>query len=217
MEPITNALATLQFRWQALLQPLSVEPELGQSVWIDLVNNYSTVNRVYHNLKHINHILAVIDTLQYWSVNLTTLQFAAWFHDVIYDTQMKDNEEKSAEYAEGVLKLFRLPQATIERVTTLILTTKNHQALFTDKDSQILIDADLAIFGSSELEYREYAHAIRQEYDWVSETDYRMARKRVLQGFLQRGKIYRTEQLFTLLEERARQNLLAELANLSSE
>lgn len=217
MKPITNALATLQSRWQALLQLLSVEPELGQSVWIDLVNNYSTVNRVYHNLKHINHVLAVIDTLQHCSVNLTTLQFAAWFHDVIYDTQMKDNEEKSAEYAEGVLKLFRLPQATIERVTTLILTTKNHQASLTDIDSQILIDADLAILGSSEQEYQEYAQAIRQEYAWVSETEYRIGRKRVLHNFLQQDKIYATEQLLTTLEERARQNMLTEVATLSSE
>ncbi|HEY9675440.1 MAG TPA: hypothetical protein V6D11_28625 [Waterburya sp.] len=216
MKLINNLLETLKFRWQTLLQPLPVEPELGQRVLVDLVTNYSSANRVYHNLKHIAQVLAVIDALQCWSVNFTALQFAAWFHDVIYDTQVKDNEEKSAEYAEGVLRQFRLPQAIIAQVKALILITKNHQAPLTDIDSQILIDADLAILGSSELEYREYAQAIRQEYAWVSERKYRIGRTQVLQNFLQRDKIYATEQLFTALEERARQNMLAEVATLLS-
>lgn len=215
MKPINNSLETLKFRWQTLLQPLSVETELGQRVLVDLVTKYSSANRVYHNLKHIEQVLGVIDTLQGWSINFTVLQFAAWFHDVIYDTKVKNNEERSAEYAERVLKLFKLPQATIEQIKSLILTTKNQQALLTDRDSQILIDADLAILGSSEQEYQEYAQAIRQEYNWIPEREYRLGRKQILQNFLQRDKIYATERLFTALEEKARQNMLAEVATLS--
>ena len=73
----------------------------------------------------------------------------------------------------------------------------------------------MAIFGSTESEYRDYAHAIRQEYSWVSDAEYRFRRKQVLQNFLQRKKIYLTQYLFVKLEEKARQNLHAEIANLS--
>ncbi len=216
MKHSTTSLETLKSSWQTLLQSFSVEYELRNNVFIDLLTIYSSANRFYHTLDHVYQVLKIINSLQDLSLNFSALQFAAWFHDAIYDTHYKDNEEKSAEYAEVALNFLEIPKATVNKVKFLILATKNHQALPTDVDSQILLDADLAILGSSELEYREYAQAIRKEYYWVSETDYCIGRRRVLQNFLQRDKIYSTHQLFTLLEERAKQNLLAEVAALSS-
>ena len=217
MKHFTNSVETLKSRWENLLQVLRVEPGLGQEVFFELVTAYSSADRSYHNLEHIYHVLETIEQMHSLSLNFPLIQLAAWFHDVIYDPKTKNNEEKSAEYAQVALNSLKIPKTKIETVTNLILSTKTHQALPTDIESQILVDADLAILGSSESEYRSYAQAIRQEYSWIPDADYRVGRKQVLQRFLQREKIYLTHQLFTALEEKARQNLQAEVAALSKE
>jgi predicted metal-dependent HD superfamily phosphohydrolase len=192
-----------------------VEPRLSEKVFLDLVLAYSSAGRVYHTLNHIQQVLKTIEQMRSLTLNLPNIQIAAWFHDVIYESIAKDNEEKSAEYAEVTLNSLKIPKTTIVQVKNLILNTKNHQAPAADIDSQILLDADLAIFGSTDSEYQDYSQAIRQEYSWVSEVEYRFRRKKVLQDFLQRKRIYLTEYLFVKLEKRARQNLQAEIADIS--
>ncbi len=223
MNDFTNSIETLKLGWETLLQPFLVEPKLRQNVFFDLVTAYSSAGRFYHNLEHIHKVLETIEQISRCrrsqvspSLNLPAIQLAAWFHDVIYDPKTKDNEEKSAEYAEAALKSLKIPNATIDQVKNLILTTKNHQALPTDLESQILLDADLAILGSTESEYRAYSQAIRQEYSWVSDAEYCMGRNQVLQKFLHGKRIYSTRYLFVTLEEKARQNLQSEIAALSS-
>ena len=89
----------------------------------------------------------------------------------------------------------------------MILTTKTHDAV-DDPDAQVLLDADLAVLGASEADYRVYAEAIRREYAWVAEADYRVGRRRVLESFLARPRIYH---LLVDLEAPARRNLAAEI------
>ena len=75
----------------------------------------------------------------------------------------------------------------------------------------MLIDADLAILGASEPNYRNYSEQIRREYGWVPDADYRQGRHRVLASFLSRPRIY---QFLGELEEPARRNIAAEIARL---
>ena len=222
MKHFTDSIETLKFSWESLLQPFQVDPTVTQQVFFDLVTAYSSVGRFYHTLEHIQHILETIEQMRRHSstqavvaINFPAIQLAPWFHDVIYDPRAKDNEEKSAEYAVASLSQFEIPRTTVERVKTLILNTKTHQAQPDDIDSKILLDSDLAILGASELEYRAYAKAIRQEYSWVSDKLYQVTRKQVLQDFLRRKRIYFTEQLFLSLEVRYRRNLQAEITALS--
>jgi predicted metal-dependent HD superfamily phosphohydrolase len=138
-----------------------------------------------------------------------TLNLAAWFHDAVYDTHAQDNEEKSAELAE--MALSELPAETIAQVRKLILCTKTHQAF--DAESELLLDADLAILSAEPTQYQNYAIAIRQEYRWVSAEDYRIGRSQVLERFLQRDRIYYTP-MMQAKETIARRNLDTELQNL---
>lgn len=206
---------TLKANWETLFQPFQVEPELKQKVFIDLVSAYSDVNRFYHNLEHVEKLVKTIEQMKSLSLNYISVQLAAWFHDVIYDPKTQDNEEKSAEYAESTLNRLKIPQIIIDRVKYLILTTKNHQALPSDIDSQILLDADLAILGATEWEYQAYAQAIRQEYSWMSDVDYQIGRQQVLYNFLQRERLYLTNYAYTNLEKQARHNLWVEATDLS--
>lgn len=201
--------------WQHTLQPFGVDRVASEQTFISLVEAYSSCDRHYHTLKHIHHVLNTIETLQAYAKNLIAVQLAAWFHDVIYDTQAKNNEERSAEYAGAVLNSLKVPPTAIATVTRLILNTKHHQAAADDCDSQVLLDADLAILAAKPIQYQEYARAIRREYAWVSKAEYIAGRKQVLERFLQRQRIYFTPLMFETAEQSARFNLQAEIQNLS--
>jgi len=216
MQQFTASIETLKSSWDSALQPFEVEPSLKQKVFLDLVGAYSGVGRFYHTLEHIQHILETMRQMRSLAVSFPKIQLAAWFHDVIYDSKAKDNEERSADYAVMSLTKLEIPSTTVERVRKLILSTKTHQASITDIDNQILLDSDLAILGSSEWEYQAYAQAIRKEYSWLSSELYRTGRQQVLLKFLQRDRIYFTNQMFVKLEQRARENMQAELAILLS-
>lgn len=210
----------LKSRWESLLQPFQVEQKTSQKVWLGLVAAYSSNGRFYHTLEHIQHVLSIIHDLQKTrshsltpSPNYAAIEFAAWFHDVIYNPRAQDNEERSAEFAIEALQKLGIPIEIINTVYSLILKTKKHQ----EPDSieaKILLDADLSILGASSSEYNAYAQAIRQEYFWMSEVEYRAGRRQVLQGFLGREKIYFTDSMFTILENKARKNLQEEIASL---
>ena len=212
---MTEDIAIALSNWQSLLQPFPVDPVVSQNVFFDLATVYSSSGRFYHNLAHIQQVLQRIDGMRSRAQNSAALEFAVWFHDVIYNPQANDNEEKSAAYAAKSLKTLGIPAEIIYPVNQLILTTKNHQAPEQDIDSQILLDADLSILGASETDYGVYAQAIRQEYAWLSESDYRFGRLQVLQKFLERERIYLTGPMFAALEIKARQNIQAEIRSLS--
>ncbi|YAF95091.1 MAG: hypothetical protein AB3A66_21305 [Nodularia sp. CChRGM 3473] len=198
-------------QWQHTLQGFGVDQVAAEQVFTRLIEAYSTSDRYYHTLKHIDHVLSIINTLQAYAQDLTAVQLAAWFHDVVYDTQAQDNEERSADYACELLISLGIPTNTLATVSSLILHTKNHQAATDDYDSYILLDADLAILAAHPDQYREYANAIRQEYAWVPELDYIKGRRQVLERFWQRQRIYFTPLMFEVAEQIAKSNLQAEI------
>jgi predicted metal-dependent HD superfamily phosphohydrolase len=198
--------------WQNTLQPFSGDEIAVNKVFTNLVTAYSSPNRYYHTLKHIYHLLHTIDILQVYTQDLAAVKLAAWFHDLVYDTHAQDNEEKSAEYAVKILENLAIPTNKINTVYWLILNTKYHQG--DDLNSQVLLDADLAILAAKPVEYQEYSQAIRQEYAWVSELEYISGRRQVLARFLQRERIYFTPLMFDIAEQSARCNLETEINDL---
>jgi predicted metal-dependent HD superfamily phosphohydrolase len=206
----------LKSQWQLLFEHSVGDRREERKVLRDLIDAYSQAHRFYHGLIHIKHILGIISTLQGQAKNYRGIQFAAWFHDVVYHPNAKDNEEKSAAYAAQVLTKLNVCPATIDAVTQMILNTKYHQAAPEDIDSQILLDADLAILGADEASYRFYVQGIRREYARLSSEEYRLGRIQVLQQFLQRSRIYYTQPMFAQYEAKARHNILLEIEALYS-
>lgn len=201
--------------WCQLLQNFHVNQTAAKKTFTQILLAYSTPNRYYHNLEHIYQVLEVIQTLKNQTQDLKIVQLAAWFHDIVYDTTVKDNEDKSANYAVECLLSLSIPPDVIKNVKRLILTTKNHQAFSNDYDAQVLLDADLAILGSNSSDYRNYTQAIRNEYIWVPELEYFAGRQLVLQNFLQRQNIYFTEIMQQTKEKNARKNLQAEIEEIN--
>ncbi len=199
----------LRRAWQDLLRTWSVDPSLADQTFEDVRAHYAGQGRFYHTPDHIQNMLEIVESLGSQTRNRNAVQLATWLHDVIHDSRASDNEEASADYAERFCEKLNIPDGPL--VASLIRTTKTHDA-GDDPDAQVLLDADLAILGASEPAYRIYSAQIRQEYTWVPEPEYRQGRRRVLQSFLSRPRIYH---FLGHLEEPARRNLAAEIAGLA--
>jgi len=202
-------------QWEALLIKFSVSRADIVKSFADIVLYYGESGRYYHNLTHIEQVLATIDEFKQLANDYPAIQLAAWFHDIIYNTRTPDNEVQSAVHAEAVLTNLSIPAETIHKVNQMILATAKHLNPTGDPDTAILLDADLAIFGSEPADYERYAEAVRKEYGHIPEANYRLARIKVLNRFLERPQIYHTPPLHEQLEEKAKENLLEEIGRLS--
>ena len=187
------------------------------SLWKQLEKQYTQKNRYYHNLEHIGAMLKQSDECKNDLNHKDTIDFGIWFHDVIYKSTKKNNEEKSAEFAKETLKNFSIEEHKIEKVYNLILSTKKHQIIDSnDTDNAYMLDFDLSILGKSWKVYEQYIQQIRKEYKIYPDFLYKLGRKKVLKTFLDRKMVYFTEKYQTLYEEQARENLKKELKILNS-
>lgn len=195
--------------WLRLCATLGIAEAAGHRAFDRLAEAYGSSGRAYHTLDHIREVLRTLSSL----TDVSTVLLAAWFHDAICDSRARDNEERSADFAEEILKDLGFPAETTAEVRRLILLTKAHDPADADAAGGALVDADLAILGAEPDAYQEYAAAIRKEYAWVPEDAYRAGRRAVLENFLKRPRIYRSEQL-VLREAAARRNLAKEIESL---
>jgi predicted metal-dependent HD superfamily phosphohydrolase len=174
-----------------------------------LVAAYSEPRRAYHNANHIADCLQQFDAVRDQFVHPDDAEAALWFHDAVYDPKASDNEERSASLFRQALLGERRDvefRERADRITDLILATK-HQAVPLGRDAQLIADIDLSILGRARVQFNVYDHAIRLEYDWVPENEYRAGRSRVLGGFLARERLYQTDYFRTRYEAPARENL----------
>jgi predicted metal-dependent HD superfamily phosphohydrolase len=212
MTPETRA--ALGESWTRFLTVLGCPAAALTPAFADLTEHYAAPERHYHTLDHIH---AVLETLRALGATEATpaLLLAAWFHDVIYDSRTSDNEEKSAAHARSLLHPLGVSEEVLDEAERLILLTKTHSPMAGDRPGEMLVDADLSILGAAESAYDAYAQAIRREYAWVAEADYRRGRRAVLLTFLQRPRIYSTAEMFARAEQAARRNLRREIALLN--
>jgi len=109
---IKNLADILFIEWQSLLQSFPVETVAIEKVFQMLVRPYSCLRHFHHNLDHIYQVLSRINALEKYTQNLTAVKLAALFHDVIYDTKYKNNEECSARYAQQLLSSLGISATT---------------------------------------------------------------------------------------------------------
>lgn len=172
--------------------------------WREVQSRYSEPHRRYHTLEHIRELLALLPE------SGQEVLAAVWFHDLIYDRRGA-NEERSADVAHEALVDLRFPRASVDRVTQMILATRDHDPGDLHEGVRLFLDADLAILGSPRERYRAYAEAIRFEYSWVPGEVFRTARDGVLRDFLAKPCIYFTDVMRQRFEDQARDNMAWEL------
>jgi predicted metal-dependent HD superfamily phosphohydrolase len=184
----------------------------------ELVRAYAAPNRHYHDLRHIESLLELAQTHADAIADRDAFEAAIWFHDAIYDTQRPDNEDRSADLAVARLTGTAAPER-IARIAAMIRATADHRVPdFSDagaaQDCALFLDMDLAILGASPADFDAYEAAVRREYDWVTEPQWRAGRREVLASFLARPAIYATAQFRASHETAARRNLAHVIARL---
>lgn len=219
-EGITRAapLDELRARWQETLLRVRGEgagPDPAPYAE-NLLTRWSEPQRRYHTPAHLHAVLVHIDTLgapgHAGSVeDLDAVRLAAWFHDAVYRPDRSENEERSAALAERALTEAGVEAARTAEVARLVRLTVTHDPAPGDGDGEVLCDADLAVLAGAPEQYAAYAAAVREEYAFVPDEDFRAGRAEILRQLLALPQLFRTPYGRGHWEPGARRNLATEL------
>lgn len=177
----------------------------------ELTELYQAPDRHYHGMRHIEALLGLLATHRSAFADPEAVEAAIWFHDAIYDSRRKDNETASAALVAARLR-GRAEDGRLARIVAMIEATATHQVPeFENKaarqDAALFLDMDLSILGAPVEVFDAYEAAVRREYGWVSEADWRAGRAAVLGNFLARQHIFYSDIFAALFEAQARANM----------
>lgn len=205
-------ITELKSKWFNLSSKYVEDKTVIDSLWEDILKYYLEKHRYYHNLSHIQNMLTQAENFKKDITDFDVLLFSIWYHDIIYKSTKKDNEEKSASFAEKCLKSINFEEKRLKNIKNLIVSTKKHQIKIDENDDNAyLLDFDLSILGADWETYQNYIHNIRKEYKIYPDFMYKPGRKKVLLHFLERDNLYFTETYKTRFENAARKNLKREI------
>ncbi|MEO7403891.1 MAG: N-methyl-D-aspartate receptor NMDAR2C subunit [Burkholderiales bacterium] len=191
-------------RWSSVCNQLGLTA--AADVGKRLINAYRRLGRHYHTLGHLDACLREFDTARDLAQRPAEVEMGLWFHDAVYRTYSKDNEERSADWARRFLAGHGGGGDVIARVVELILATK-HAAEPAGADAKLLVDVDLSILGQSADVYAQFEGDVRREYWWVPAKTFAEKRAALLQGLLERPHLFSTERFRERYESQARVNV----------
>jgi predicted metal-dependent HD superfamily phosphohydrolase len=198
----------------------------------ELDSYYGGPKRYYHTFQHIGNMFEMVNEIYnntiydiYNSgINKSHLLTATFFHDAIYEVCSKDCVFKSSLLAMSMLESLGVEYKDIFVIQDLIRITDNHEVNSGGMErlvevpeifQKIFIDADNAILSSGKSEYSDYARSIKDEYcPPYSKDTFIQGRKEFLSKLLKRGTIFLTVYMNRNYEEKARNNIEAELNEL---
>lgn len=179
---------------ESALKSLHNAPDRHYHVWNHPLAMRTLAERYAHLITDMQSVLAMIA-----------------FHDAIYDSRRNDNEEQSAALARQMLSGI-VPPEQLDFIVAGVIATKRH--LIPDGlspghrgDIAFLLDADLSILGTEASEFDAFDAAVRKEYGWVTNDEWRVGRAAVMRSFSQRSAIYLTSEFRIAYENQARGNI----------
>jgi len=200
--------------FEGLLNKYTSEIPIIDSLWDEIESSYLGKKRYYHSLSHIADLLEELIIIKNRIEDWDTILFTLFYHDIIYDSLRKDNEEKSAQVALERMKSLNVPQENIRRCYDQIIATNTHQ-ISDDIDTNYFTDADLSILGQEWERYQTYYTNVRKEYAIYPDVLYKTGRRKVLKHFLSMDYIFKTGYFRQQYESQAQKNLHKELSILS--
>jgi predicted metal-dependent HD superfamily phosphohydrolase len=211
--------AALSKRFTTLATSLGASTIAARSWSETFIKHYTELQRHYHTLEHVGAMIRSLDECRDLICDKSAVVLAIFFHDIVYDPRGKDNEAESVKVFEDFAGSLGLAEPMTKRVTELIERTITHTLPCgedgrVDEDMKLFLDFDLEVLSRSREEYDIYAKQIRKEYGHYKENEYRKGRLKVLQGFMERDRLYFSEKFYAENEEAARRNLRVEIAEL---
>lgn len=206
-------------RFVDLIMRMSIRPDtaFAELAYKKVFDKYTNKNRHYHTLDHIARMLDALDeftSTREFLYDKDILELAIWFHDVIYNPEMPDNELSSALFMEDLLSSY-IRKEILNKAKKYIMATTHDRSLEDETLEEMLIsDLDLLELGTSEYRYFQYGKAVRKEYYMYSDVKWNEGRHKFLDTFLASPIFYITEYERTYGEQ-ARKNLLKEKESLN--
>lgn len=203
----------LKHEWLKLLSDSGIsQSHQSDELYNELMVAYSDANRHYHTLDHISEMLSLLNDSD---CTEPVARWATWYHDIIYLPGHKDNEESSALKAASSLNSLGIDEGVVQLVQSIILATQSHLSSANSSNCLLaVLDADMAILGSSQDNYIEYCHAVSMEFGHIPKALYRQGRRKFLQSVDSQESIYQTAWFHDRFEQQARENIKQELTKL---
>ena len=202
---LTKRVPMLKNKFHTLCQNFTTNNKQVEALWSEISISYSNKGRYYHSLAHLRNIYNELKPFK-----LTpAVEFSIFYHDIVYNTKERDNEEKSAILAINQLHKLSIPNYLSDDIYQLIIETKKHQT--NSSENALFLDADISILGTTQKNYIKYIQNIRKEYAIYSDEKYNKGRKSILKRFLEKDKIYISNYFYNLYEKKARNNIRYEL------
>jgi len=185
----------------------------------DLRRRYAEPQRHYHTWRHIEALLELFHEVRDRLHDAAAVEAAIYYHDAVYDPRQDDNEARSAalvlQEGAGVL-----PPESLDFAWRLIEATAGHRlppdlSEAQREDAALFLDMDLSILAVPDPAFAAYEAAIRREYAFVDDAAFRAGRRKVLEGFLERDRLYFSAHFAPRFEIPARDNLVRSLALLA--
>ncbi len=173
-----------------------------------LEGRYGESHRIYHNGDHIRHCLTEFDSINtgLTQTSKDIIELSIWFHDAIYEISASDNEVESARWFSSLAD-GRLNPDIIHAVNRCILYT-THQDTPADPCSLYMVDVDLSGLGQDWEGFTADGRKIREENSHLDDEVFVGGQIKFMNRLLNRGRIFYTEYFNTLLETRARRNII---------
>jgi len=209
----------LKKRWTVLCRRLgeasniTISASLIDKWWAKLNSCYTETWRNYHTWDHIYDCFEEFDEVVHLFENPLAAELDLFFHDSAYHIGPK--QPQSNEFLSLLLLISFCQECQIKLLPLkgIMCTDHDPNRLPTlTNDEKLLCSIDLAILGQSSLKYVcYYARGIRHEYSKVPLELYRAKRAEILEGFLNRERIYPHEYFFKKYNHNARANLAWEI------
>lgn len=211
-EPESSRLQDLQARFRRAALDAGATGSCD-AVFLELVARYREPHRRYHTLSHVDACLTWLDWFAGSAAHPEEVELALWFHDAVYALGDAANERRSAELARDRLDALGVRGEAVDRIVSLVEATARHDA--NGGDAALVVGLDLAVLGARWRDFDAFERQIRLEYAQFPDAVYEPARRRVLEGFLSRPRIFRIAPLHAEFEVPARANLTRRIRELA--
>lgn len=187
-----------------------------------LLGHYGEEQRAYHNEIHIAEMFSLLDMIQNKASEPRNIQHAILWHDASYRTQ----DENGAYLPDSInvnnsVKALRyhandkFSAIDLDATAAIIQATDGHRLPINDKgyypgfknDVGLFLDLDLFQFAKPWNEFEQNSQDIRQEFSWVEDKRFYLARASILETFAARETLYHVVPMRKQWEKQARSNL----------
>ncbi len=187
-DEVRSQVPKSQVLWEDLGRVRKVPKALVDDTYNLIVRVYCESHRLYHDENHLEKVLEDIEKVRTLAKSWNTLFVAAVFHDFIYSSMSRTNEEDSARLCLELTKAWNWSESEKAEITSHIISTKDHLGADRSKDFGILSNADLKVFGLPQKKYEKAVWTIYREFRAVPWIIFRKKRIEFLEKFLVAAK-----------------------------